>query len=195
MEKQNSSRWLPALNRLVRVLCLLALVYFVVRCIDSAGRDDAITIEDTPVSIESIKPIGQLYAFTAITEDFAIDNVEEVGFFRRHDYKAVQTLRMQVSYIVDLDSVGYQRIAGTDTVVVSLPQPRYVQTQQGGRFFCEVEVPASDFNAASAIRVVENKIRSKYDTPQNRERALQHAREALTTFVQQCGLVPRFENI
>ena len=66
---------------LVKVACLLAVAYFVVRCIDSQDEDD-ITIQPTPVVIESVKPIGELYAYTAITEDYTIDNVEKVGSSR-----------------------------------------------------------------------------------------------------------------
>ena len=121
MEK-NKASILQTVNLLARLICLLAIVYFALRWIDSCEQQDDITIEDTPVVIESIKPIGELYAYTAITEDFSIDNVEKVGFFRKSYYKAVQTLRAQVSYVMDLDSVKYQRKAGTDTVVVTLPQ-------------------------------------------------------------------------
>lgn len=190
MEK-NKASILQTVNLLARLICLLAIVYFALRWIDSCEQQDDIAIEDTPVVIESIKPIGELYAYTAITEDFSIDNVEKVGFFRKSYYKAVQTLRAQVSYVMDLDSVKYQRKAGTDTVVVTLPQLRYVQSSQGGRLLCEVEM--ADYDAASAIAVVEEKIRSKYDRADNREKAMQHAREVLATFVMQCGLKPVFE--
>ena len=133
MKKNSGHQFLELLPQLVKLACLLAAVYFVVRCIDSQATDD-IDIKDTPITINDIKPIGELYAYTAITEDFTIDNVEKVGFFTRKYYKAVQTLRMQVSYVMNLDSVSYQPLEGTDTVVVSLPPLRYVQTAQGGQF-------------------------------------------------------------
>lgn len=177
---------------IVKLVCLLALIYFVVRCIDASAEEEDIAIQPTPVVIESIKPIGELYAFTAITEDFSIDQIEKVGFFSRNYYKAVQTLRMQVSFVMNLDSVTYQPIEGTDTVVVRLPQLRYIQSAQGGNLLCEVEVV--NFNASHAISVAEQKIRSKYDTPANRQRAMQHVHEVLTTFVTQCGMIPRFQD-
>ncbi|MCR5158774.1 MAG: hypothetical protein K6D37_06565 [Prevotella sp.] len=170
--------------------CLMAVVYFVLKCIDASDNDD-IAVRPTPSVIESIRPIGQLYAFTAITEDFTIDNVEKVGFFTRSYYKAVQTMRMQVSYVLDLDSVKYVTRQGSDTVLVRLPRLRYVQTAQGGNLLCEVEV--ANYDAARAIRVVEQKIRSKYDSQENRQKAMSHVRDVLTAFVQQCGLIPRFE--
>lgn len=187
----NKDRILSLATAVVRLLCLLAVVYFVVRCIDAREDDNDIEIEDTPVVIESIKPIGELYAYTAITEDFGIDNVEKVGFFSKSYYKAVQTLRMRVSFVINLDSVEYVQQEDGDTVLVRIPQPRYVQTAQGGNFICEVESP--NFDAARVINVVERKIRSKYDTPTNRQKAMIHARDVLAAFVTQCGKVPKFE--
>ena len=178
-------------STIVKIICLLAVVYFVVRCIDSNSEDDDLQIEPTPVVIESIKPIGELYAFTAITEDFTIDNIEKVGFFSRSYYKAVQTMRTQVSFVMNLDSVDYIPQEGSDTLLVRLPRLRYIQSAQGGKLLCEVEV--ANYNASHAISVVEQKIRSKYDTAENRTKAMQHAKEVLTTFVQQCGLIPKFE--
>ena len=183
---------IPLLGSIAKLACLLAVVYFVVRCIDAQDNADDVDIAPTPVVIQSIKPIGELYAFTAITEDFTIDNVEKVGFFTRSYYKAVQTMRMQVSYVMNLDSVDYMPVGQGDTVRVRLPKLRYVQTAQGGRLFCEVE--AADYNASRAIGIVEHKIRSKYDTPANREKAMANVHEVLASFVMQCGLVPVFEN-
>ena len=68
---------------------------------------------------------------------------------------------------------------------------RYIQSAQGGNLLCEVEVPGYD--ASRAISVVEQKIRSKYDSPINREKAMNRVREVLSTFIAQCGLVPKFE--
>ena len=192
MKKSSNQTLMGRMSSIVKLACLLAAIYFVVRCIDAQQADDELALKPTPVVINDIKPIGELYAFTAITEDFTIDNVEKVGLFRKSYYKAVQTMRMQVSYVMSLDSVDYQPMGqGGDTIRVRLPQLRYVQTAQGGNFLCEVEV--SNYNAASAINIVEKKIRSKYDTPLNRQKAMAHVREVITAFVTQCGKVPLFE--
>lgn len=189
--ERNKESILYCVNTLAKLICVLAIAFFVVRAVDSCRGEEELEVEDTPVLVERIKPIGDLYAYTAITEDFTLDNVEKVGFFSKSYYKAVQMLRMQVSYVVSLDSVRYRRLSGTDTLLVTLPPLRYVQSSQGGRMLCEVEV--ADYNAAGAIGVVEQKIRSKYDTPANREKAMRHVREVLSTFVVQCGLIPKFE--
>ena len=192
MKKSTNQNLMGNASSLVKLACLLAAIYFVVRCIDAQQADDELALQPTPVVINDIKPIGELYAFTAITEDFTIDNVEKVGLFRKSYYKAVQTMRMQVSYVMSLDSVDYQPMGQSgDTIRVRLPHLRYVQTAQGGNFLCEVEV--SNYNAASAISIVEKKIKSKYDTPLNRQKAMTHVREVITAFVNQCGKVPLFE--
>ena len=192
MKKSSNQTLMGRMSSIVKLACLLAAIYFVVRCIDAQQADDELALKPTPVVINDIKPIGELYAFTVITEDFTIDNVEKVGLFRKSYYKAVQTMRMQVSYVMSLDSVDYQPMGqGGDTIRVRLPQLRSVQTAQGGNFLCEVEV--SNYNAASAINIVEKKIRSKYDTPLNRQKAMAHVREVITAFVTQCGKVPLFE--
>lgn len=178
------------LGNVVKLACLLAIVYFVLRCIDAKDQED-IAVQPTPIEIQEVRPIGELYAYTAITEDFTIDNVEKVGFFTRSYYKAVQMLRMQVSFVMDLDSVDYIRQEQSDTVIVRLPQLRFVQASQGSRFLCEVEVP--DYNATRAIQTVERKIKSHFDTPANRQKAMTHVRDVLSAFVQQFGLVPKFE--
>lgn len=186
---------LTMVGKLIKLACLLAVLYFVLRCIDDGQNVDDVSVKPTPVVIESIKPIGQLYAFSTVTEDFAIDNVEKTGFFSRSYYKAVQTLRMQVSFVMDLDSVEYvKKDESGDTVIVRLPPLRYVQSAQGSAFICEEEIDKNEFNANRVIGIVEHKIRSKYDTPVNRERAMTRVKEVLTAFVNQCGLVPKFEN-
>lgn len=192
MKNSSNQSIMKGLTSFVKLACLVAAVYFVVKCIDAQEADDELALQPTPVVINDIKPIGELYAFTAITEDFTIDNVEKVGLFRKSYYKAVQTMRMQVSYVLSLDSVDYQPLGQSgDTIRVRLPQLRYVQTAQGGNFLCEVEV--SNYNANRAIGIVEKKIKSKYDTPLNRQKAMTHVREVITSFVNQCGKVPLFE--
>lgn len=180
------------LGKVVRVVCLLAILYFLLRCIDASSEEESITIKDTPVVIDRIKPIGQLYAFSAITEDYYIKAVEHVGFFRKSYYKTVQTLRMQISYVIDLDSVEYIQHVDSDTITIKLPKLKYIQSSQGGQMLCEVE--ESYYDASSIIKIVEEKIRSQYDNEENRKKAMQHVHEVLATFVQQCDLIPKFEN-
>ena len=193
MQKHASQQLLPVVLKYGTILaCLAALLYFVNRCSDFYDSPDDIKIEPTAAVIEDIKPIGELYVLTAITEDFEIDVMEDRGFFITTYPKCIQILRQQVSFVLNLDSVDYVPREGTDTVVVRLPQLTFVQSSKGGQFFCEAE--RSDYDAARLIGLVEHTIKRKYATAQNYERAMANARQILDAFVHQTGRIPVFEN-
>ena len=172
--------------------CLITVLYVYNRCANYFDDGNELNLEPTAVTIEDIKPIGELYALTAITEDFEIDVMENAGFLMTTYPKCIQTLRQQVSFVLDLDSVSYQPIEGTDTVVVSLPPLRFIQSSKGGTFLCEIE--RSDFDATRLINMVERNIRKKYATEANYQRAMQNAQQVLDAFVRQVGRIPKFEN-
>lgn len=179
------------LKSVVRLMIFFFVVYFVVRCIDSRSGREEISLVPTPVVIEDVKPIGELYAMTAITEDYDVYFMEDPGIFSNDYPSTIQTLRMQVSFVMDLDSVRYEEMAGTDTVVVRLPRLRFVKAGNGGQLLGGVE--KADYNAASQrIDIVENKIELKYNTEENYRKAMAYARQVLDSFVRQCGRVPRF---
>lgn len=179
------------LKSVVRLAVFFAAVYFLVRCIDSRSGDEEITLKPTPVVIEDVKPIGELYAMTAITEDYDVYFMEDPGIFSNDYPSTIQTLRMQVSFVMNLDSVRYEEVEGSDTVIVHLPRLRFVKAGNGGQLLGGVE--KADYNAASQrIDIVENKIVLKYNTPENYQKAMEHAKEVLGQFVSQCGRVPKF---
>ena len=192
MKNSSNQSIMKGLTSFVKLACLVAAVYFVVKCIDAQEADDELALLPTPVVINDIKPIGELYALTAITEDFEIDVMENAGFLMTTYPKCIQTLRQQVSFVLDLDSVSYQPIEGTDTVVVSLPPLRFIQSSKGGTFLCEIE--RSDFDATRLINMVERNIRKKYATDANYQRAMQNAQQVLDAFVRQAGRIPKFQN-
>ena len=179
------------LKSVVRLMFFFFVVYFVIRCIDSRSSREEITLVPTPVVIEDVKPIGELYAMTAITEDYDVYFMEDPGIFSNDYPSTIQTLRMQVSFVMDLDSVRYEEMAGSDTVVVRLPHLRFVKAGNGGQLLGGVE--KADYNAApQRIDIVENKIELKYNTEENYRKAMAHARQVLDSFVRQCGRVPKF---
>ena len=170
---------------------LAAAFYCLDRCTSYYDDASELPLEPTAAVIEDIKPIGELYVLTAITEDFEIDVMEDRGFFITSYPKCIQILRQQVSFVLNLDSVDYVPREGTDTVVVRLPQLTFVQSNKGGQFLCEAE--RSDYDAARLIGMVERTIKRKYATAQNYERAMANARQVLDAFVRQAGRVPVFE--
>lgn len=174
------------------IACLIVAFYCLHRCASYYDGPRDLPLEPTAAVIEDIKPIGELYVLTAITEDFEIDVMEDRGFFITTYPKCIQILRQQVSFVLNLDSVDYIPREGTDTVVVRMPQLTFVQSNKGGQFICEAE--RSDYDASRLIGMVEHTIKRKYATTQNYEQAMSNARQVLEAFVRQTGRIPVFEN-
>ena len=185
------------LKYVVKVACLLAAVYFIARCINSSKGDDEIVLKPTPIVIEDVRPIGELYTMTAITEDYDLYFMEDPSFssiFRNDYVPAIQTLRMQLSFVMNLDSVRYEPMDGSDTVVVYLPPLRFVAAGNGGQLLGGVE--KKYYNAVSdRIDIVEYKIKKTYNTRGNYNKAMESAKLTLDAFVRQCGRVPKFVEI
>ena len=160
---------------------------------------DEITLKDTPSIIESTRPIGILYLYTTITEDYAKDSFygsglggsvlgKDNGIFRKkHD--CVQILRQQVSLTLDLDKVIYEPKENSDTVFVSLPDVEFSQSTLNSWFKSddENEENAVQYNAKPLIQRVESKIRTRYNTPENHIKAEEKAKETISDFLKQCG--------
>ncbi len=165
---------------------------------------DELTLKDTPAVIEATRPIGVLYLYTTVTEDYAKDAFWGSGvgssvlgknnglFKRKHD--CVQILRQQVSLTMDLDKVQYQPVEGTDTVRVCLPAVDFSQSTLSSWFKSdsEAEESAVEFDAKPLIKRVERKIENRYDTPENRCKAEEKAKETIADFLKQCGKVAVF---
>ena len=163
-----------------------------------------ITLKDTPAVIESTRPIGILYLYTTVTEDYTKDSFYGSGigssvlgkdnglFKRKHD--CVQILRQQVSLTMDLDKVRYEPKENSDTVFVHLPDVEFTQSTLSSWFKSdnEDEENAVAFDAKPMIQRVENKIRTRYNTPENRAKAEAKAQKTIAEFLKQCGKVAVF---
>ena len=165
---------------------------------------DEITLKDTPAVIEATRPIGILYLYTTVTEDYAKDSFYGSGigssvlgkdnglFKKKHD--CVQILKQQVSLTMDLDKVKYEPLENSDTVFVCLPDVEFSQSTLSSWFKSddEDEESAVQYNAKPLIQRVENKIRTRYNTPENRAKAEAKAKETIADFLKQCGKVAVF---
>ena len=171
-------------------------------------RDDTndITLKDTPAVIEATRPIGVLYLYTTVTEDYAKDAFygsgigssvlgKDNGLFKQK-HNCVQILKQQVSLTMDLNEVRYEPVAGTDTVIVYLPDVVFSQSTLESWFKSdnENEESAVQFEAKPLILRVEQKIKNKYNTPENRAKAEAKAQETIANFLKQCGKVAVFRN-
>lgn len=171
-------------------------------------RDDTddITLKDTPAVIEATRPIGVLYLYTTVTEDYAKDAFygsgigssvlgKDNGLFKQK-HNCVQILKQQVSLTMDLNEVRYEPIEGSDTVIVYLPDVVFSQSTLESWFKSdnENEESAVQFEAKPLILRVEQKIKNKYNTPENRAKAEAKAQETIANFLKQCGKVAVFRN-
>ena len=180
------------------VILLIAGVALWSRLSHHADTDD-ITLKDTPTVIESTRPIGVLYLYTTVTEDYAKDSFygsgigssvlgKEKGLFKKkHD--CVQILKQQVSLTMNLDKVKYEPKENSDTVFVCLPNVEFSQSTISSWFKSddEDEENAVQYDAKPLIQRVERKIMNRYNTPENRKKAEEKAKETIADFLKQCG--------
>ena len=192
-----------ALKYAIAIILLAAGVVLWSRLSHRQDTND-ITLKDTPSVIESTRPIGILYLYTTVTEDYTKDSFygsgigssvlgKENGLFKRkHD--CVQILRQQVSLTMDLDKVRYEPKENSDTVFVHLPDVEFTQSTLSSWFKSdnEDEENAVAFDAKPMIQRVENKIRTRYNTPENRAKAEAKAQKTIAEFLKQCGKVAVF---
>lgn len=165
---------------------------------------DELTLKNTPAVIESTRPIGILYLYTTVTEDYAKDSFYGSGIGssvlgkdngilkKKHD--CVQILRQQVSLTMDMDKVKYQPKENSDTVFVCLPAVDFTQSTLNAWFKSdsESEESAVQYDAKTLIKRVERKIEARYNTPQNRKKAEEKAKQTISDFLKQCGKVAVF---
>lgn len=180
------------------ILLLIAGVVLWSRLSHRQDTDD-ITLKDTPAVIEATRPVGILYLFTAVTEEYAKDSFYGSGigssvlgkdnglFKKKHD--CVQILKQQVSLTMDLDKVKYEPKENSDTVYVTLPDVELTQSTLSSWFKSddEDEESAVQYNAQPLIKRAENKIRTRYNTPENLTKADEKAKETIADFLKQCG--------
>ena len=187
------------------VILLVAGIALWYRLSHRQGTDE-ITLKDTPTVIESTRPIGILYLYTTITEDYAKDSFWGSGigssvlgnknglFKKKHD--CVQILKQQVSLTMDMDKVQYTPKENSDTVFVCLPSVEFTQSTLSSWFKSddEDEESAVEFDAKPMIRRVENRIENRYNTPENRMKAEEKAKETISDFLKQCGKIAVFRD-
>lgn len=184
-------------------ILLIAGVVLLSKILHKSDADE-LTLKNTPAVIESTRPIGILYLYTTVTEDYAKDSFYGSGIGssvlgkdngilkKKHD--CVQILRQQVSLTMDMDKVKYQPKENSDTVFVCLPAVDFTQSTLNAWFKSdsESEESAVQYDAKTLIKRVERKIESRYNTPQNRKKAEAKAKQTISDFLKQCGKVAVF---
>lgn len=153
-----------------------------------------VTLEATPVDIESIRPRGELYLCTAVAEDYAtLQRTRAIaGLFPQH-HACVQMVKQKVGYRIDLEKIVYE----TDTLhtlIVTLPDVEYVVSTQESPFMSDDEsFWSSDLESTNKLKYkAEMKIRKRFDTPENRKKARRYAEESIRYLLMQLGYDVRF---
>ena len=171
----------------------------------SQKNNGEIQLKETATVIESTRPIGILYLYTTITEDYAKDSFWGSGLGssilgkdngllkRKHD--CVQILNQQVNLTMDLDKVQYKVMENSDTVLVLLPDVEFSQSTISSWFKSdnENEEGAVQYDAAPLIKRVERRIEARYNTPENRRKAEEKAKSSLSEFLRQYGKTAIFK--
>jgi hypothetical protein len=193
--------WVARVNKVVLTVTLVVLtlvlgfaVYGVRKLsMANAGRQDVV-LQQSPIDIEAVRPRGELYVGTAIIEDYVNQYQTEFHLgIVPEPHNCIQMLRQKCSYVIDLEQVRY--ITDTPgTVIVELPPLRYVATTQDSPFMSDDEdywaeaMPSTN----DMKRKVEDKIRQRFDTAENREKAQRNAEASISLLLRKLGYEARF---
>jgi len=186
------------------IIILLVAGVALVSKIKHKADTEELTLKDTPAVIEATRPIGTLYLYSTVTEDYAKESFWGSGigssvlgkdnglFKKKHD--CVQVLRQKVSMTMDMDKVQYHVVENSDTVLVCLPDVEFTQSTVSAWFKSdsESEENAVQYDSKPLIQRVERKIKARYDTPENRCKAEEKAKQVIGDFLAQCGKVAVF---
>ena len=159
-------------------------------------NDDTISIEPTPNEIRQIMPQNELYVATALIEDYTTLQQTEYHFgVFPEEHSCVQILRQKVSYKLDLSKVEYTP-RDNHIIEVRMPELAYTASTQASQFISDNESYWSEAQpSTNELRhKVEQQIRTQFDTPENRQKAILFAQEAITHILTQLGYQPEFIN-
>lgn len=187
-------RWLLTAAVLAVAVLLGALLYTLWNTLRSDGHAHEVTLQPSIVTLEEVRPRGELYVCTAVVEDYVIRRATEmhVGLFPE-SHSCVQVLKQKVSFKIDLDKVCYTPDT-LNVLLVELPPVQYVASTQDSPFlsddedFWEANLPSTN----GMKREVEGKIRRRFDTEANRRKALRYAEAAIGDLLWKLGYEARF---
>jgi len=169
--------------------------------------NDEIQLKETSTVIESTRPVGILYLYSTITEDYAKDSFWGSGIgssifgkgngILKQKHDCVQILKQQVNLTMDLDKIQYQVVENTDTVLVLLPDIEFSQSTISSWFKSdnENEEGAVEYDATPLIKRVGRRIEARYNTPENRRKAEEKAQTTISEFLHQCGKTAVFTTL
>lgn len=184
--------------------------YFYDKYKDSQGPTKII-IEETPIKIDSVRPVGKIYVCSAIITDAVVENrvekkidgifdevgrrvsskIGQEGTYKKlaeKEHSAVYSMTTKCSYVVDLDSVKYDADNENKKLTVTMPELTYTTSgAQDSQFISDDEQYWARQDINGLIKKVQKKIRTNFDTPQNREKANLYAEEVIRSVFENMG--------
>jgi hypothetical protein len=160
------------------------------------AEPEELTMEPTMASIEEVRPKGEMYVCSALIEDCYIKRATEKRLLLPNkDHACVQTMRQKCSYIINLDKVEYTADEGRKTVRVKLPQIEYVASTQSSSFLSDDSNYWAEHlpNTNAMKQKVEEQIKQRFDTPNNRRQAERYAEDAISEVMKKLGYETEFE--
>lgn len=156
-----------------------------------------LTLEDTIASIEEVRPRGVIYVCSSLIEDYVTKRAVERGFFFvEEEHSCVQTMTQKCSYVIDLDEVEYVSDS-IGVVKVKLPKVKYVASTQSTAFISDDGDYWAEHlpNTNEMKRSVEEKIKRRFDTAENRRKAEMFAEEAIREVIGKLGYEVEFVRV
>lgn len=194
MENNNLEKFGNKIERSIALVAIAAVVLIAFKSFNSCGKDDEIKIEGTPVSIEEIMPKGELYLCSAIGEECEIKKETEkhaLVFSEEHTYAII--IRQKCSYKIDFEDIEYNHLGG-NKVLVKLPEPTYIATTKSTTAKSDDEgywikhMP----NDSILKRKAMDKIKQRFATKENKDKAKRYAEASITEILRQLGYEAEF---
>jgi len=185
------------IKKVFMVLVALAVVIIAVLLLINHLKEELVEVEmeDSIASIEEVRPKGEIYVCSAVIEDYTIKRATESHlFWGDEEHSCVQTMTQKCSYVIDLDKVEYQVVDSMKIVRVKLPPVQYIATTQSASFlsddsnFWATHIPNTNVLKSK----VEEQIKQRFDTLNNRRKAERYAEDAVSAVMEKLGYEVEF---
>lgn len=177
----------------ITIAAIFVVAAFVPRCMNT--ESDGLPLENTLASIEEVRPRGELYVCSSVIEDYTVErSTEKHLLWINEEHVCIQTMKQKCSYTIDLDKVVYAANDSTRTIHVTLPAPTYTASTQGASFLAD----NNDYwakhlpNTNAMKRAVAERIRQRFDTPDNRRQASRYAEDIISNLLNKLGYKVEF---
>lgn len=160
-------------------------------------RLNAPKMQESIATIQDIKLKGEIYVCSSVIEDYVIERRKEKRvLLPDKEYSCIQTLTQKCSYKINLSDVAYLANDSIRVVYVHVPVIEYVASTQSASFISDDSQYWAKHkpNTNSMKKDVENQIRMRFDTPENRRKAERYAEEAISGMLSKLGYQTEFFN-